>query len=187
MGETRIQIGWFFRFAAVARGTIKYGQRSRALELIQRGGEDGVAVRAGAHGRQQRALSLPRDVVEGRQRPGCKKRIAGPPEHSRVALLLREFLQQHGFADAASPRTSAIQPPRSGTASNHAVKSARYRSRSSSSIGRVPAASLGGLCNPDNAAAQNPRSAALRHPRGQLPWGSRRLRQISHIRATEHC
>jgi len=47
---------------------------------------------------------------EGAGRVEC---IACSPQYSHVALPLREFLEQHGLADAASPATSAIQPPRS--------------------------------------------------------------------------
>ena len=71
-----------------------------SLQLIERSGEDFVAVRSGIDGRQQRALRLPRDVVQRGKRTGSEERIARPPQHGRRALLLREFLQQRGLADA---------------------------------------------------------------------------------------
>src|SRR3981189_1403905 len=83
----------------------EYAHRLRpALQLIERCGKDYVAVRAGIDGRQQRALRLPRDVVQRGEGPGREERIARPPQYTRFARLLRQFLQQRGLAD---PRFAA--------------------------------------------------------------------------------
>src|SRR6267378_2769866 len=72
----------------------EYDQRLRpSLQLIERCGEDDVAVRSGIDGRQQRTLRLPRDVVQRGEGTGREERIARPPQYTRFALLLREFLQ----------------------------------------------------------------------------------------------
>src|SRR3979490_3325239 len=74
----------------------EYDQRLLpALQLIERRGKDYVAV-AGIDGRQQRALRLPRDVVQRGEGTRREERIARPPQYTRFALLLREFLQQRG-------------------------------------------------------------------------------------------
>src|ERR1700677_2803543 len=59
----------------------EYDQRLFALHLVQRCGEDLLAVRAGIDRRQQCALRLPRDVVQRSKRSGCKERIARPPKY----------------------------------------------------------------------------------------------------------
>src|SRR5579863_2893099 len=78
----------------------EYYQRLFALQLVQRRGENFVAIRSGSDRRQQRAFRLPRDVVQRGERPGCKERIACPPKYPRLALLLAECLYQRGLADA---------------------------------------------------------------------------------------
>ena len=76
------------------------GKNPGILDLVQRCGEDLLAVRAGIDRRQQCALRLPRDVVQRSKRSGCKERIARPPKYPSLAQLLAEFLYQCGFADA---------------------------------------------------------------------------------------
>ena len=71
-----------------------------ALQFIERRGEDGVAGSAGIDGGQQRPLSLSRDVVQRRERPGREERITRAPQYPRIALQMRELLQQYGLSDA---------------------------------------------------------------------------------------
>src|ERR1700727_3097278 len=78
----------------------EYNERLLALQLIQRRGEDFVAVRAGTDRRQQCSFRLPRDVVQWGERSRCKERITCPPKYPGLALLLGELLYQCGFADA---------------------------------------------------------------------------------------
>src|SRR6185312_15621430 len=82
----------------------EHDQRLFALEFVQRCGEDLVAVRAGIDGRQQCAFGLPRDVVQRPEGPWRKERIACAPQYPRPALLLGEFLNQRGLADARLAR-----------------------------------------------------------------------------------
>ena len=79
---------------------LEHDQRLFALQLVQRCSENVVPIRTGIDRPQQRALRLPRDVVQRSERSGCKERIAGPPKHPRLALLPGELLYQRRLADA---------------------------------------------------------------------------------------
>ena len=91
----------------------KHDQCARALQLVERCRKDCVAVGAGIDRRQQRTLRLARDVVKRSESPGGEERIARAPKHPRLALLLRELLQQRGLADTrftAHQRDAAAVP-----------------------------------------------------------------------------
>ena len=82
----------------------EHDERLLALQLIERRVEDGIAGSAGTDRGQQRSLSLSRDVVQRRERPGCEERVTRAPKYARVALHMRKLLQQDGLSDTGLTR-----------------------------------------------------------------------------------
>jgi hypothetical protein len=79
------------------------GNRRRAPQLAQEGGEDPLALRAALHQRPERAPGVVGDVEQRAERPGGEQRVARPPEDAggrSIALgELREPLNQRRLAD----------------------------------------------------------------------------------------
>src|ERR1700733_1338557 len=145
----------------------EYDQRLFALQLVEHGGEDLLAVRTGIDRRQQCALRLPRDVVQRGKRPGCEECIACPPKYPSPARLPAEFLYQCGFADArftrderntAASRGGPVKPLRQIRKVSFALQQF-HRMRTRRGLDNT-------TCNPSVRVLQ--RSAI-----GSLPWPAR--------------
>jgi hypothetical protein len=98
---------------------LKYDEgRRTALQFIQSGVEDNFAGSAGIDGFEQDPHSLARYVVQGREGPRRKKRIAGAPQNPPRLLPSRELLNESRLADPslamhqrnASPSCGGEQP-----------------------------------------------------------------------------